>query len=82
MDGVKPSNTKLRKRCMPTELPPQLVPTCAGRGVWQSAQRFPTTVNLVFLHRSRYFFHSDSSSTMFTRQNGPRFRHNICEKMW
>jgi hypothetical protein len=57
--GYRTTWLVVRKRTIPTELPPLLSDASAnfcGEGVTWSAQRIPVAVNLSFQDRSRYFF--------------------------
>jgi hypothetical protein len=52
------------------------------QGVAWSAQRIPTAVNPGFLDRGPLFFHSSSSSIIFTRLSRPRSRPTTYQKIW
>jgi hypothetical protein len=60
-----------------------LMPSFADRGV-SCGQRdgTPTVVNLGFLDRSRYFFHSSSSSVILSRLSGPNSTLTASQRTW
>jgi hypothetical protein len=76
----------VRKQTIPTERPPLFgeisINLLRVEGFAWSAQQIPTAVNLGFLNRSRYFFHSSSSSVVLTKLSGPPFQTPTSQEIW